>query len=470
MKSPRALHILPELAPYTGNSPRARAGALLCSGLAEFGVDVTVVAPAPRDPERYGFARRLRPLAIPGDSGIIPVTIYEGVMAQGRVRTLLVQSEDIGVVCRAALCAAAKEKRWPHVVHATHGTELAPLLVKAGWLNQGAVPTTVFNLLGLHVPSRRDGGIDRRAPFVRDAIAAATNNGVRSLAARDRALSIAIECSDAIVAESPRYVHELLAADAADHHALSLARVSERIRTIAAGVDTVEWKFHLDRHVLGHPRESLAQRKARTKLDLQRELGLAPQRKRPMIGVVGPYEHLDEDTVVALERTRCQLAFLLDSQRDVNVLPMLRKLAKHRVAARFADTSTLHRLTAAADFMLLPHNFEAKGTSQLNCCHYGTVPIAAKSGAFADTIIEIDSNSATGNGIVYDLAEPDALSSAVKRAIRAFGAPQSFARIRSQMVKTDLSWRSAARRHAELYMKGPRVRADRTEKLATRLR
>ncbi len=449
MKSPRVLHILPELAPYTGNSGRARASSFLCRALARLGVDVTVVAPAPPTPERWGFARRLRPLAVPGDSGIRPVTVHEGTLAQGRVQALLIQSSDIAVICRAALCAAAHRDRWPDVVHATQGTELAPLLVKAGWLNQGRIPATVFTLYD--ATSRGTGGIDRTKATVKAAIAAATTRGVRGLNNRDDGLPVALACSDRIVLSSKTYAKELLAADAKGGQGVSLAQLVTRIREVAPGVDDQRWRMSIDPFVEGRSNQPLAERKAATKLALQRDLGLAPQARRALIGILGPYDHMNADTVAELGALDCQLVFLLDSQRDGDALPMLRKLARHRVAARFADTSTEHRLVAAADMLLLPHAFHAEGPSQLHCWHYGALPIAPSSGAFADRIVELDARTATGSGVLYDPSDSGALVAAVKRALRAFRRRDSFASVRERLATADLSWQTAALQQLDVY-------------------
>ena len=343
---------------------------------------------------------------------------------------------------------AARQDRWPQLVHVSHGTELAPLLVKAGWLNQAPTPATVFTL---YDRGGNRSSVDVHQPAVRELVAAAHSHGVHALNGLEHPLSVALACANGVVVESQTYADELIAADTADDNRLALARFRERIVAIPSGVDSQRWRFSVDPHVEGHPRDSFVDRKAATKLALQRELGLSPQAKRPLVAVLGPYEHLDSDIATAMGELDCQLVFVPDSERDGSVLPMLRRLARHRVATRFADTSTRHRAVAAADFLLMPHDFVSLGPSQLYCWRYGAVPIAPHRGGFADSLVEIDASTATGNGFVYDPADQRGLLGAVQRAIHCFRQPTAFASIRSRLSKADLSWHTAAMRHVELY-------------------
>jgi glycogen synthase len=69
----------------------------------------------------------------------------------------------------------------------------------------------------------------------------------------------------------------------------------------------------------------------------------------------------------------------------------------------------------------------------------------------ADLLAEFDPGTATGTGFLFDPGDPDALGRAVKRAIRAYAAEEAFATLVDRAMGFAMSWRDAARRHANLY-------------------
>lgn len=118
------------------------------------------------------------------------------------------------------------------------------------------------------------------------------------------------------------------------------------------------------------------------------------------------------------------------------------------------DEPLSHLMQAGGDVVLVPSRFEPCGLTQLYGLRYGNVPVVARTGGLADTVIDAnEAASAAGvaTGFQFSPVTPDALREALRRAIRAFADPKVWARLQNQGMKADVSWDRSALRYAELY-------------------
>ena len=119
-------------------------------------------------------------------------------------------------------------------------------------------------------------------------------------------------------------------------------------------------------------------------------------------------------------------------------------------------------MQAGSDAILIPSRFEPCGLTQLYGLRYGCVPVVARTGGLADTII--DANEAAiaaqaATGIKFVPGSADALRSAIRRATRLHRSAKIWSQLQKQGMKSDVSWGKSAERYAELYQrlvsKGP---------------
>jgi starch synthase len=118
------------------------------------------------------------------------------------------------------------------------------------------------------------------------------------------------------------------------------------------------------------------------------------------------------------------------------------------------DEPLAHLVQGGADAILIPSRFEPCGLTQLCGQHYGTVPVVARTGGLADTIVDANTaalNAGVATGFQFAPAGVHGFRRAIQRAMQLHARPKEWAAIRRQGMKTDVSWDRSAARYAALY-------------------
>ena len=118
------------------------------------------------------------------------------------------------------------------------------------------------------------------------------------------------------------------------------------------------------------------------------------------------------------------------------------------------DEPMSHLLQGGADAILIPSRFEPCGLTQLYGLAYGCVPIVARTGGLADTVI--DANEAAlaagvATGFQHGETGYHTLAHAIRRAVAAYARPDLWCTIQRNGMRADFSWAESGRRYAELY-------------------
>jgi starch synthase len=117
------------------------------------------------------------------------------------------------------------------------------------------------------------------------------------------------------------------------------------------------------------------------------------------------------------------------------------------------DEALAHRLLGGADAILVPSRFEPCGLTQLYGLRYGCVPVVARVGGLADTVIDANTaalNAGVATGVQFAPVEADALRDAIRESIALYRSPH-WAVMRRQGMKADVSWDRSAQLYADLY-------------------
>ncbi|WP_379061357.1 glycogen synthase GlgA [Mesorhizobium sp. UC74_2] len=118
------------------------------------------------------------------------------------------------------------------------------------------------------------------------------------------------------------------------------------------------------------------------------------------------------------------------------------------------DEALSHVMQGGCDAIIIPSRFEPCGLTQLYGLRYGCVPLVARTGGLADTII--DANEAAvaagaATGFQFAANSGDAMLHAVHRLMQAHGNAGVWNSIQRQGMKADVSWDRSAEKYVELY-------------------
>jgi starch synthase len=113
-----------------------------------------------------------------------------------------------------------------------------------------------------------------------------------------------------------------------------------------------------------------------------------------------------------------------------------------------------HLMQAGADAILIPSRFEPCGLTQLYGLRYGCIPVVARTGGLADTVIDANEaalSARVATGFQFTPINGEGLRQALRRVFKAYSEPKIWARIQNQGMKSDVSWENSAARYADLY-------------------
>jgi len=126
-----------------------------------------------------------------------------------------------------------------------------------------------------------------------------------------------------------------------------------------------------------------------------------------------------------------------------------------RVACRIAyDEASAHLLQAGCDALLVPSRFEPCGLTQMCALRYGAIPVVARTGGLADSVIDANEaaiRAGSATGIVFAPIDRTGFAAALRRAIAAYRDAPGWQAMQRQAMRADVSWHRPAADYAALY-------------------
>lgn len=100
---------------------------------------------------------------------------------------------------------------------------------------------------------------------------------------------------------------------------------------------------------------------------------------------------------------------------------------------------------AGSDIFLMPSKYEPCGLGQLIAMHYGTIPVARRTGGISDTVTH------GRNGFLFDSYSAGGLNAAIKEAVDIYADGKAWKRIIRTAMKQDFSWKKSADMYLTTY-------------------
>ena len=267
--------------------------------------------------------------------------------------------------------------------------------------------------------------------------------------------------ADHITTVSPTYAVEIQSGEMGMGLDGLLRHRSDVLTGILNGIDTDVWNPATDKHLAARYDASRMDDRQYNKAALRRQFDLNDDDSGPLVGVVSrlTWQKGMDLLLAALPRLLAeggQLA-LLGAGNSTLQAEFAAAAARHpgQIGAVFRyDEGLAHLLQGGADAILIPSRFEPCGLTQLIGLRYGAVPVVARVGGLADTLIDAnDAAIAAGvaTGFQFTPVTVDALGAMIARAARAYQNNAIWRRLQERGMATDVGWGRPALQYADLY-------------------
>jgi starch synthase len=271
-------------------------------------------------------------------------------------------------------------------------------------------------------------------------------------------LKAGLALADRITTVSPSYAAEIQTSD----HGMGLDGLlrfrATDLRGILNGIDETVWNPATDRLIASPFDPGALGRRAANTAAIRARFRLDPTPDALLFGVVSRLTWQK-----GLDLLLHALPDLLDLGAQLVVLGTGEPAIEHGFAAAAAanpgrigcvigyDEALAHLLQAGVDALLVPSRFEPCGLTQLCALRYGAVPVVARVGGLADTIIDAN-EAAIAAGVATGISfAAGALRPALRRAATLWRWPERWQRLQVNGMTADVSWRRPAAQYAALY-------------------
>ncbi|ANN60185.1 starch synthase [Mesorhizobium loti NZP2037] len=273
-------------------------------------------------------------------------------------------------------------------------------------------------------------------------------------------LKAGLQAAWAITTVSPTYAQEIRSPEFGMGLDGLINMRSSDLYGIVNGIDTAIWDPETDKHLVSNYTAATLKARAPNRAAVEERFGL-DRDDSPIVCVISRLTWQKGMDILAtvidgLVATGARLAMLGSGDAGLEGA-LLAAAARHRGRIGVVigyDEGLSHTMQGGCDAIIIPSRFEPCGLTQLYGLRYGCVPVVARTGGLADTII--DANEAAmaagvATGFQFAPNNGSAMLHAIRRLVDAYADPAAFETIQRQGMKADVSWDKSAEKYLELY-------------------
>jgi starch synthase len=274
-------------------------------------------------------------------------------------------------------------------------------------------------------------------------------------------LKAGLQYADRVTTVSPSYAAEIRTPEEGMGLDGMIRARGEAVRGILNGLDIDAWNPETDTHIAAPFGTAKLPLRSLNKTALQADLGLELGGDAPLFGMVTRLtwqKGVDMllDCLPTLLGIGGQLALL--GSGDGALEQRFRAAAAGnpgKIGCVIGyDEALAHKIMAGSDAILVPSRFEPCGLTQLSALRYGSVPVVARVGGLADTVI--DANPAAlaqgvATGIQFSPVTAEMMRVAIEHAVALYRDPKSWKQMQMNGMAADVSWHGPASAYAALF-------------------
>lgn len=449
-----------ELAPYYELSPAAEAVSGLAKALRLLGHEVVVLVPRAPAYEQGGllYARQLSPLNL-GEGA--EAVLFDAVLSSG-VKLVLAdlgepgkdprptEAEFLGAFASTVRAYVEKQslQGTPFDVVHCHDAGAGLALFKL----EGAQAEVPGRVLTVHDADRAG-----QFPLTKQSALGIPDDrtGPQGFGSGDGLclLKGLVGASDVILAPSEAYCRALKAPER--HGALARAFQGANLVGVREGVDHAVFNPATDAALVSRYDSPHPENKGRNKQKVLSELGLDFDITRPVVLVEqGPLDSSLLDVFLhalpKMLRNELTVLFCAKAPQTKEEEELFAPLSKQFCWLTDPAPHRRRRLLAASDFYLSIDKKDPSGQRLLKAARYGAIPVAPRVDSVPDVVVDCDSELHTGTGLLFESVTQRNLVSVSARITSAYRS-EGYLRLLSRVMRQDLGWERAARRHVQIY-------------------
>lgn len=266
---------------------------------------------------------------------------------------------------------------------------------------------------------------------------------------------------DKITTVSPTYSGELMLPEFGMGLEGILQARSRDVSGILNGIDTDIWNPETDEDLPSPYTANTLNRKNANRAELIKRFALDAHSDGPIFCVISrltTQKGLDLllEALPKLVERGAKLALLGSGDKDMEAAFIG---ATHRHAGSVGviigyNEPLSHLMQGGSDAILIPSRFEPCGLTQLYGLRYGTLPVVARTGGLADTVIDANDAALVGEcatGIQFAPVTAATLEQAIMRTCDLYEQPEIWKAMVQRAMKHPVGWDRSAQIYLDLY-------------------